>query len=119
MNDRKWWQGVQVEDGGWMRLEDFCNSTERGNQLHITSGILFMEEELLGCELGWRVANEIIGLAVDGWDALMDAAYLEYLRGEHEEGSSNWRHAHGHERGVQCGDPDGEEEQLLVDHPVR
>lgn len=64
--------GVKTERGGWMRLEDFCNSTERGSHLLYTSGIILADEELLGVELGWRVADAVVQKDVDGWDALMD-----------------------------------------------
>lgn len=74
-----WSKAVQVEGGGYMRLEDFCNSTERGNGLHFTSGVLLAEEELLGVECGWRVANCVLEKAVTGWDALLDLA----IRSEH------------------------------------
>lgn len=64
-----------------MRTEDYCNSTPKGNHLHITSGAILADEELLGVELGWRVANAVIDKAVNGWDALLDAQ----LAAEQEE----------------------------------
>lgn len=60
-----------------MRLEDFCNSTPRGSQLGITSGMVTMDEELLGVEAGWRVAAYVVDFACTGWDALMDLHYEE------------------------------------------
>lgn len=73
------WSGAVSVKGGYMRLEDFCNSTEMGNKLHITSGVIFMEEELLGIECGWRVANYVLEKEVTGWDALMDWYYAETM----------------------------------------
>lgn len=67
-----WSKAVVVESGGYMRLEDFCNSTPRGASLVYTSGIVLADEELLGIENGWRVANYVMEGAVDGWDALLD-----------------------------------------------
>lgn len=66
------WYGVKSDKGGYMRLEDFCNSGLHGSELRYTSGILFMEEELLGVELGWRVCDWICQKSIDGWDALLD-----------------------------------------------
>lgn len=67
-----------MPSGGYRRLEDFCNSGPVGNHLHFTSSIMLMDEELLGIECGWRVANAVIEKACTGWDALMDASYDEY-----------------------------------------
>jgi hypothetical protein len=61
-----------------MRLEDYCASGPGGNGLHYTPGLMTMDEELMALELGERVANEAIGLAVEGWGAFMDALYSEY-----------------------------------------
>lgn len=71
--------GYQVREGVYQRLEDFCNSQERGNGLCYTSGILTMEEELMAHELGHRVSNCVAAWEIDRWDALMDAHYHEYM----------------------------------------
>lgn len=71
---------VRSDGGGWMRLEDYCNNGPRGNELHYTSGLILADEELLGIELGWRVANAIVEKSIDSWDALMDARYDEDMR---------------------------------------
>lgn len=74
------WSGsVKSSKGGYMRLEDFCNTGPRSNSLVYTSGIITAEEELLACELGSRVANAVIEKDVDGWDALMELSYMQRL----------------------------------------
>lgn len=75
-----WSRSVQVGPGIYQRAEDFCNSTARGDHGVVTSGAVLMDEELLGVECGWRVANAVIELAVTGWDALLDAQVAEYER---------------------------------------
>lgn len=69
--------GIQVKPGVFMRLEDYCNSTALGSELLYTSGVVLGEEELLGIECGWRVANYVMEGAVDGWDALLDLSLRE------------------------------------------
>lgn len=71
---------MRSEKGGWMRLEDFCNSTTTGTGYRYTSGMVSADEELLGCELGDRVADYILEYAIDYWDALADALYEEDIR---------------------------------------
>lgn len=81
-----WSQAVHCENGGYMRLEDYCNSggrgiSLRGNHLHITSGVILFEEEvILLVECGDRVANYVLEKACGGWDALMDLHYAEYVK---------------------------------------
>jgi len=74
-----WSQAVKLPEGGYCRLEDYCNRQDRGDGLVFTASCVLMAEELLGVECGWRVANAVIEYAVDGWDALMDASYAEYV----------------------------------------
>lgn len=77
MSALDWSTAVRVDSGGYMRLEDFCNSTERGARLVYTGSAVLADEELLGIECGWRVANAVVEKAVDGWDALLDLAAAE------------------------------------------
>ena len=67
------WSGfVRSNKGGYMRLEDFCNSGPRGNKIMYTSGIVMADEELLVPELGERIVNQMLEKSIDGWDPLMD-----------------------------------------------
>lgn len=77
MSAPDWSKAVRVDGGGYMRLEDFCNNTDRGAGLIYTGSAVMADEELLGIECGWRVANAVVEKAVDGWDALLDLAYAE------------------------------------------
>lgn len=84
MFDEMYW--VNDPTGGWRRPEDWCNSGPKGTGIHWTSSAVEMQEELFGaCELGDRVADEFVGLAVDGWGALMDAIYDEDMRRQSPE----------------------------------
>jgi len=68
---------VKTARGGYMRLEDFCNSGPVGCNLHFTSALILMEEELLVHELGERVALSVIDWECDRWDALLELRYKE------------------------------------------
>lgn len=73
--------GVRVEGGGWMRLTDYCATQGRvGNAHQYTTEMVTADEELLVVELGDRVVNEIVALAIDGWGALDDLMYMEGSR---------------------------------------
>ncbi len=83
-----WDHAMNVGNGGYMRLEDYCNSgghglTECGNGLHYTSGVILFEEEVdLLIECGERVTNYVLEMVCCNWDALMDLHYAEYCINE-------------------------------------
>ena len=68
--------------GGYRRLEDYCNSAPGGNAHHYTASAVTADEEILTSEIGDRVVNAIVEKAVDGWDALLNAAYAEMVARE-------------------------------------
>lgn len=72
-------EGVQVDSGGWMNLNNYCDSKPKGSQLWYTSEVC--NEEIFECEVGIRVVVAMVQKAVDGWDALLDASYAEYCKG--------------------------------------
>lgn len=77
--------GVKTSKGGYMCLEDYCNSTKAGSGLYYTSSMVTADEELLGVELGQRVVVAVLEKAIDGWDALMDLSYKQWAAAEEQE----------------------------------
>lgn len=75
---------VRTESGGYQRLADFISTQlgPRGSGHMYTTEIIRADEELLECELGMRVLNYMLEKDIDGWDALLDASYDEYVRND-------------------------------------
>lgn len=69
---------IEVKPHIWKRFEDYCNTGPIGYPLHLTSGILYMEEELLAIELGDRVGNANLDENVEGWNPLFDLIWGNY-----------------------------------------
>jgi hypothetical protein len=79
---------VRMENGGWQRLEDYCDSAEKGTGLHYTNGIIWASDEILAHELGERVLNAFLAWDLEYWDPLLDRLLEEEERTRAESPSS-------------------------------